>query len=79
MKAIHFGAGNIGRGLIGQVLHKNHFEIVFLDTNNEIISQINQKKVISLSILMKKKNGFLLVILEQLTLFLIRLRRRMKY
>lgn len=58
MKAIHFGAGNIGRGLIGQVLHKNHFEIVFLDTNNEIISQINQKKGYFIEYLNEEKKRF---------------------
>lgn len=42
MKVVHFGAGNIGRGLIGKVLYDSGFQIVFVDTNIELISQINQ-------------------------------------
>ncbi|MGY3749328.1 mannitol-1-phosphate 5-dehydrogenase [Vagococcus acidifermentans] len=42
MKAVHFGAGNIGRGLIGQVLHNNDFEICFVDTFYPIVEQLNQ-------------------------------------
>lgn len=42
MKAVHFGAGNIGRGFIGQLLHQDDFEICFVDTNADLIRQLNQ-------------------------------------
>ncbi|MGX7204661.1 mannitol dehydrogenase family protein [Enterococcus pingfangensis] len=51
MKAVHFGAGNIGRGFIGQILHQNGFEICFVDTNAELIQQLNQDGGYSIEII----------------------------
>ena len=42
--ALHFGAGNIGRGFIAPVLQENDYEVVFVDVDKDLINDINTLK-----------------------------------
>jgi mannitol-1-phosphate 5-dehydrogenase len=50
MLAVHFGAGNIGRGFIGSLLHQSGYEVCFVDVNREIVDLINERKSYSIGL-----------------------------
>jgi len=41
MKAVHFGAGNIGRGFVGLLLHEGGYDLVFSDVSAPLVDAIN--------------------------------------
>lgn len=47
-KALIFGAGKIGQGFIGDLLHEDGYEIIFADVSDEVIEEINEKNCYSL-------------------------------
>lgn len=44
MKAVHFGAGNIGRGFVAEFLHESGYEVVFCDVMDAVIDKLNASK-----------------------------------
>ncbi|MDQ0171263.1 mannitol-1-phosphate 5-dehydrogenase [Paenibacillus tundrae] len=44
MKAVHFGAGNIGRGFIGHMLSASDYEVCFVARNPKKISMLQKRK-----------------------------------
>lgn len=48
MRAVHFGAGNIGRGFIGAVLQDSGYFVTFADVNQGLIDQLIKARKYSL-------------------------------
>lgn len=42
-QAVHFGAGNIGRGFIGNLLYQSGYETVFVDVNEAVVDALNRR------------------------------------
>ncbi|MHA7965185.1 mannitol-1-phosphate 5-dehydrogenase [Paenibacillus sp. CAU 1782] len=50
MKAVHFGAGNIGRGFIGLLLSQSGFEVTFVARNEKKVQLLQQQKRYSVTL-----------------------------
>ena len=42
MKAVMYGAGNIGRGFIGSLLSQSGYAVTFVDISQMIVENLNQ-------------------------------------
>ncbi|NOU94049.1 mannitol-1-phosphate 5-dehydrogenase [Paenibacillus sp. LMG 31456] len=50
MKAVHIGAGNIGRGFIGLLLSQAGYEVCFVDVNEPLVKLLQQKGAYTVSL-----------------------------
>lgn len=55
--AIHFGAGNIGRGFIGPILVEAGYSVLFTDVNKDVIRAIHSNGAYDVHILDNKEVG----------------------
>lgn len=51
MKNLHFGAGNIGRGFIAQLLNKSGYFMTFVDINDAVVAQLKEREEYNINIL----------------------------
>lgn len=43
-RAVQYGAGNIGRGFIGQIMSQSGYEVFFIDVNQQLVEQMNRDR-----------------------------------
>src|SRR5690554_4359878 len=54
-KSVIYGAGNIGRGFIGQLFSESGYEVVFIDINQELVDGLNKNGRYPIQILSRKQ------------------------
>ncbi len=54
MKAVMYGAGNIGRGFIGKVFSESGYEVCFVDVSMPVVDQINKDNEYTVKIVSNK-------------------------
>ncbi|MBM7838311.1 mannitol-1-phosphate 5-dehydrogenase [Alkalihalobacillus xiaoxiensis] len=58
MRAVHFGAGNIGRGFIGAVLSEAGYDVLFSDVNEAVIQALNDRREYTVTTAAEEKQQF---------------------
>ncbi len=61
MHAVMYGAGNIGRGFIGQLFSQSGYNVSFIDVNQEVIGELNKRGEYVVEILSNDANEEVLV------------------
>ena len=49
--ALHFGAGNIGRGFITPILQENGYEVALVDVDSDLVNKLNTEEKYSINFL----------------------------
>ena len=57
--ALHFGAGNIGRGFITPILQENGYEVVLVDVDSDLVNKLNKEEKYNINFIVKHRNLFL--------------------
>ncbi|KAI0309242.1 mannitol-1-phosphate 5-dehydrogenase [Amylostereum chailletii] len=55
-KAVHFGAGNIGRGFIGALLFESGYHVVFSDVDKHVVDELNALQTYKVHILDEREH-----------------------
>ncbi|GAJ98249.1 mannitol-1-phosphate 5-dehydrogenase [Geomicrobium sp. JCM 19055] len=58
MNAVHFGAGNIGRGFIGALLQQAGYTVTFVDVNEEVINALKSRRGYTVTIASEEQSSF---------------------
>lgn len=53
-KAVIYGAGNIGRGFIGQLFSQSGYDVCFIEVNETIVNELNRRGEYPVVVLLKK-------------------------
>ncbi len=65
MKAVMYGAGNIGRGFIGALLSQSGYEVTFIDVADSVVSHLQQQRRYPIRYV--SQDGFRDVMIEDVT------------
>ncbi|WP_099301621.1 mannitol-1-phosphate 5-dehydrogenase [Bacillus sp. Marseille-P3800] len=58
MNAVHFGAGNIGRGFIGALLADAGYQVQFVDVNDAVIDALNERGHYDVQVVGEQNHSF---------------------
>lgn len=59
MRAVHFGAGNIGRGFIGPILSDSGYKVCFVGRNKHKIAQLQERGQYPVTLANKNRDSFM--------------------